>query len=812
NPGEAIADIHAFLRLSASCIGRGFFKNMVCQGYGDPCIGPPATGCTGVRDIDFDRRTCGRPHTVTWITAGFPAGHCIDGQARPPCPTGGGPCNRAEHCEGALVGEAAFDLARRDLPAAGHDANTAHELTTRLFLLASQAVGNWYTCTVGGGCGATGGYLLTLAADDDDGNLANGTPHMTAIRAAFERHEIHCATPAPVDSGCAGGPSAAPVLSAVPQDQGVSLAWTAVSGAARYDVYRTEGVNGEAFGKVKVAEVTGTAYVELNLQNGRQYHFLVLPVGASGSCLGRMSNAVSVVPVPGAGLSVLATPALDVAGGDGDDFLDNCELGTLTFTVENTGTGPLTNVRLVGVSFPSHPATILQTPLPASIAATLSECGSAAGSLAFTAQGLATDDALQVRVDVRADQLGGQVRSMVFTIVNTELDAQFVPTRTFDFDTDLQGWTVDSGTWTRQTPGAQGTTHHVSSSANAADACDVIRSPALRVRADSTLALHARYEIESTDPVGGPYDRANVGLRDTATGVRTVIAPSGGQLYNVPAGSPNGTCEQMGQAGWNSTSPGWPAFNESTWNAAALNPGGAFTSRVVHLEIRYGTDALVNHSGFDFDQVTLNRFDLLVPDAVPDVCLAQAVAPSALGLDAAGNSVLEPGELAVMAPTWRNIGFQAITLGGATSGFTGPPGPTYANPDASASYGTVAVGGTASCAATGDCYTVAVTALQRPATHWDSTIVETMAPAAVAKTWTLHVGGSFTDVPPASGFYRFVETLLHGGVTGGCAAEAYCPGAPTTREQMAVFVLVSREGSGYLPPACTTPLFADVPA
>ena len=43
-----------------------------------------------------------------------------------------------------------------------------------------------------------------LAADDDNGNLADGTPHMTAIHAAFNRHNIACATPAPVNSGCVG--------------------------------------------------------------------------------------------------------------------------------------------------------------------------------------------------------------------------------------------------------------------------------------------------------------------------------------------------------------------------------------------------------------------------------------------------------------------------------------------------------------------------------------------------------------------------------------------------------------------------------
>ena len=69
----------------------------------------------------------------------------------------------------------------------------------------------------------------------------------------------------------------------------------------------------------------------------------------------------------------------------------------------------------------------------------------------------------------------------------------------------------------------------------------------------------------------------------------------------------------------------------------------------------------------------------------------------------------------------------------------------------------------------------------------------------------------FTDVPAASGFCRWIEELARRGVVSGCAANTYCPAAPVSREQMAVFVLATLEPPGYLPPACTTPMFADVP-
>ena len=814
SPGEAIADIHANLYMDQSCIGRGFFVNQTCGGYGDPCDGTVANGCTGVRDVDFMAHRCNQPHTVTWALSGFTSAQCGGTGPAPACPTGGGtPCGRETHCEGMIPAEVGFDVARRDLPAAGFDPHTSLELGRRLFFLGSQSITAWYTCAVGGGCNASGGYLQVLAADDDDGNIANGTPHMTAVRAAFARHEIHCATPTPLDSGCSGGPTTAPVLTATSAGSGVALGWTAVAGADRYAVFRGEGVNGAMFGNVKIAEVTGTSYVEPNLLAGRQYYFSVLPVGTNSACFGRMSNAASFVPVPGADLLVRTAFTYTRTGGDSDEFLDNCETANMTLTVENSGTGPLTNIRLVGVTFLTHPASLLTTTLPAPIAASLADCATADGTFSFVLAGATFGQATQIRVEVTADELVGQTRSQVLTIANLETDAVAVASRTYDFDADLNGWAVVSGTFNRQPGGAQGTPFHVSSSQNLNDQCDAIRSPSFRVKAGSALSVFNRFQIESDDPIGGPYDRANVGLRDLETNVRTVIVPSSGQLYTITSGGANGTCETTGQVGWNGASPGFPTFNASNWNAAAFNPGGALTNRLASIEIRYGTDPLLNPSGLDFDQVTLTDFDELVPDAMTDTCVAQAVEPLALAVDTAGNGVYQPNEAVVVSPTWRNVGFQAIAATGALGNHTGPAGPTYSIPDAAASYGTIAPGGNAACTAANNCYSVANTAATRPAVHWDSTAVETVTPTSTAKTWTLHVGGSFTDVQGGP-FFRFVETLLHRGVTGGCTATTYCPSSSTTREQMAVFVLVAKDGPAYVPPPCVggSETFFDVPA
>lgn len=47
---------------------------------------------------------------------------------------------------------------------------------------------------------------------------------------------------------------------------------------------------------------------------------------------------------------------------------------------------------------------------------------------------------------------------------------------------------------------------------------------------------------------------------------------------------------------------------------------------------------------------------------------------------------------------------------------------------------------------------------------------------------------SFNDVPTNHPFFQFVEALAASGITAGCGGGNYCPDAPLTRGQMAVFL------------------------
>jgi hypothetical protein len=68
--------------------------------------------------------------------------------------------------------------------------------------------------------------------------------------------------------------------------------------------------------------------------------------------------------------------------------------------------------------------------------------------------------------------------------------------------------------------------------------------------------------------------------------------------------------------------------------------------------------------------------------------------------------------------------------------------------------------------------------------------------------------GRFTDVPANHSFAGFIELLAQDGITGGCGGGKFCPDAPVTRGQMAVFI---EAALGHSPNAGTG-RFTDVPA
>jgi S-layer homology domain len=218
--------------------------------------------------------------------------------------------------------------------------------------------------------------------------------------------------------------------------------------------------------------------------------------------------------------------------------------------------------------------------------------------------------------------------------------------------------------------------------------------------------------------------------------------------------------------------------------------------------------------------------------AAAGCCFRNPPAPTDIVVDPDGNGILEPGETVIVEPAWKNrnsIGCSTSDFGGWACCVEGPLGPTYSIVDPIASYD-IPWSESKSCSSTGNCYGLAVSNPDiRPATHWDIQLTESVSQpngpdpllgtstglgleplSSTSKVWVLHVGNSFSDVPPGHPFYPYVENLLHHGVTSGCGEGAYCPGSSILRDQMAVFLLKARYGSGYVPPSCAG-MFEDVP-
>ncbi len=61
--------------------------------------------------------------------------------------------------------------------------------------------------------------------------------------------------------------------------------------------------------------------------------------------------------------------------------------------------------------------------------------------------------------------------------------------------------------------------------------------------------------------------------------------------------------------------------------------------------------------------------------------------------------------------------------------------------------------------------------------------------------------GASRTCPSSRGDYRYVETVLHQGLTSGCGGTLYCPENQISRAQMAVLLLRAEHGAAYVPPA-----------
>jgi hypothetical protein len=214
--------------------------------------------------------------------------------------------------------EALWDFAARDLPNPGSAA--AWTVTERLWYLSRSTTTSAFTCNTatapwtGSGC-ATGSLWRTMrAADDDDGNLTNGTPHSCQLFAAFNRHGIACASDPGANvcfSGCT--PPAVPGLTLTPGAGQVQVSWTSAGAGIRYDVYRSElGCNA---GFVRIAaDLAGTSTTDTAVAGGLSYSYQVVAHPSGGTaCAAAPTACQSATPTVPACVPPAVPTGLSVA-------------------------------------------------------------------------------------------------------------------------------------------------------------------------------------------------------------------------------------------------------------------------------------------------------------------------------------------------------------------------------------------------------------------------------------------------------------------------------------------------------------------
>jgi subtilase family serine protease len=268
---EAYGDINSSLALHQSCIGPGWSSNK-CTGYGNAC-----NTCKGVREVDWAQHAANVASTVanfTQTTCPFHAtyiGPCgKDAMAR------GVTANQREgHCESLIASESVWDLAARDLP-------SSWTTIDRLWYMSRSTATQSFTCnTISGGWTSNGCNVGSLwkvfrAADDDNGNLNDGTPHSAALFAAFNRHGIACLSDTGKDvsfRGCTQ-PSV-PTMALTQGNNSATVGWSNSGSGVVYDVFRNESGCGAGF--IRIAnDVGGFSFVDTGTANNTTYYYQVI--------------------------------------------------------------------------------------------------------------------------------------------------------------------------------------------------------------------------------------------------------------------------------------------------------------------------------------------------------------------------------------------------------------------------------------------------------------------------------------------------------------------------------------------------------
>ena len=348
--GEATGDTFALLQGQHSCLVPGFFTQAGSGWGGRAGYGVGSQLCTGIRDVDYtrfcyrgtgsncaaspdpdavngsrsgpnppanppDAGTPARWNTMLAVPNGVADGasnfYTCGGDEVPSC---AGPLGHGCHCESQIASQSNWDLAKTLIATEfggdiyrnpqGPKEVSGWQYMDRLWYLSRDLAISSYSATgpfptgTTNGCGIDNWFSTYRFIDDDDGNLANGTPHADLLWAAFNLHATACGAandPSNQATGCPA-PLAAPTLTACDSKAPVQLNWTASPGTGEYRVLRN--TLGCGFGFTPIGTVGGgrTYFEDPDVAPGVPYYYSVQPIGANESCYGQASNCVAVTP------------------------------------------------------------------------------------------------------------------------------------------------------------------------------------------------------------------------------------------------------------------------------------------------------------------------------------------------------------------------------------------------------------------------------------------------------------------------------------------------------------------------------------
>ena len=323
----------------------------------DAIIGPDFdVNGTPVRILDSSR--AGFVATVAGLDSFCTV--CVPGQCT------NGPFGHEVHCEGEIYGQAQWDLAQSLVARYGF--NTGWQTSERIYFL-SLPQNNTMVPT-----SSQSTYSAYLAVDDDDGNLANGTPDCSLIDAAFRTHGI-------AGTACSGNTTpcarpAQPSITVTPSHGKVVLDWTA-TGVTTYRVMRADFSPTPAY--MLLSQQSGTHFEDTTVQPGVTYWYVVEALTAAG-CRSTIENPAAASASPDARPEIASVAIDDTPAGNRSGFPDPGESIDVT--------AALVNVLPAGAGGPEQGTMTTSTPNATVTIATatygaLSPGGAPAGGTAY---------------------------------------------------------------------------------------------------------------------------------------------------------------------------------------------------------------------------------------------------------------------------------------------------------------------------------------------------------------------------------------------------------------------------------------------